>query len=332
MRVFLTGGAGFIGSWIAEKLVNEGYKVTIYDNFSSGSFENVKHLDGEVDIIEGDILDYQTLKISIKNHDVVIHHAAQLEITTAISDPVEDAKVNVMGSLNILKAMKELSISKGIFASSACVYGNIDKYLVQEDERLQPNWEYGVSKLAVEHYCDIFCIYENMNIASLRYSIVYGEREWYGRVLTIFLKRALEGKELVVFGDGTAVRDFIHVEDVANLNISLVKKNWKGHLVLNVSSSVATSIKDLAYIVKDVVWEEDKKQVSIISEKVQEGQFSKYIEGRLRLPRELRIMSLDNSRASKLLEWKPFISLKEGIRREYQWLKRNSHRWTKLSY
>ncbi len=332
MKIFVTGGAGFIGSWIVEKLVEKKYKITIYDNFSTGTFENIRHLEGKVKVIEGDILDYKFLERSMKGHDVVIHHAAQLEITTAMSDPVEDAKINIIGSLNVLKAMKNCSISKGIFASSACVYGNIDTYLVKENEKKEPNWEYGVSKLSVEQYCDVFCRYEGLNIANLRYSIVYGEREWYGRVLTIFLKRALEGKELVIFGDGLSVRDYIHVEDVADINLMLVKNSWKGHLILNVSSGKMISIKDLAYYVKKVVKEIDGKELDIIHEDIKEGKFSKYIEGRMRLPRELRIMSLDNTKAYKLLGWVPKVDLKEGIRREYKWIKDNPKRWQKLSY
>ena len=332
MRVFITGGAGFIGSWIVEKLVEKGYMVTVYDNFSTGLPENLSNVISKISIIKGDILDYEKLKTSMANHDIVNHQAAQLEIMTAIGEPQKDVRTNIIGSLNILKASKELGIKKLIFASSACVYGNLNKYLVKEEDIPQPNWEYGVSKLAVEKYCDIYAMYEGLNIASLRYSIVYGEREWYGRVLTIFLKRALEGKKLVIFGEGNNIRDFIHVEDVADVNLLLTEKEWHGHLILNVSTGIAISIKELATLVQKIIKELEERDVNIIYEQLREGEYSQYVKGRLRIPRELLIMSLDSYKLKTMFNWFPKVDLYSGIKREYMWLKGNVNRWKKMSY
>jgi UDP-glucose 4-epimerase len=333
MQIFLTGGAGFIGSWITAKYAQAGHSVTIFDNFSSGRMENIEGLnERNIRVVNGDIRDYRVLKKAMDGHDFVCHQAAQLEITTAIQEPEKDAEINIVGSMNVLRSMKELGIRSAVFASSACVYGNIETYAVSEDHELQPNWEYGVSKLAVEKYCDIYCMYEGLNIASLRYAIVYGEHEWYGRVLTSFLKRATQGQSLIVFGNGYVVRDLIHVEDVAELVFRLTQVPLSGHLILNVSSGIALTINQLAEHVRRVAHKVDSIDLQIEHEDVAEGAVSHAIEGRIRLPRELRIMSLDNSRAMKITGWKPAVGLDQGLEREYQWIKANPGRWTKMSY
>jgi len=331
-KIFLTGGAGFIGSAVAKKLVDKGYELTIFDNFSSGLKDNIKDISSKCNVVKGDILDYPSLKKSMQGHDIVIHQAAQLEITTAISSPEKDVDTNIIGSLNILKAMKENNIHKLIIASSACVYGNVNKYPVTEDMTLKPNWEYGVSKLAVEKYCDIFANYENIDIASLRYSIVYGVGEWYGRVLTIFIKRALENKDLVIFEDGGILRDFVNISDVADFNVMLVDREWKGHKIFNVSSGVATSLDEIAKIVQKITKKIDNHNVKVIYESVSEGKFSKYVSGRMRIPRELKVMHLNNANAKKFLNWKPSLELEKGIEQEYLWLKKDPKRWITMSY
>src|SRR3989338_4976248 len=310
--IFITGGAGFIGSWITKVLLRDGHQITVYDNLSSGLRKNLIGLPG-IKFIEGDVLDKRSLYSAMARHDLVFHEAAQLEITTAIEDPKVDVEQNIIGSLNILQAVKENGIKKLIMASSACVYGQQANPPVSERDLARPNWEYGVSKIAAEKYCDIFADYDNVSIANLRYAIVYGEQEWYGRALTIFLKRALEGNPLIIFGDGSAKRDFVHVEDVEKFNRLLVEEEWSGNEILNVSTGVATSIVDLANIVQEVVFAVDGKRVEIIHEDLEEGKESIMVEGRKRLPRELGVMHLKNDRAREFLGWNPSIMIKEGV-------------------
>ena len=167
-----------------------------------------------------------------------------------------DLTTNTIGSLNVFKAAAELGIVKVVEASSAGVYGQAVTDLQDETHPTDPNWEYGVSKLACEKYTAISCERRpELSAASLRYAIVYGEREWYGRVLTLFLKRALDGQSPVVFGRGDQIRDFVYVGDIARLHRSCLETDFSGHLILNGSTAVATSVLDLANVICEVVGE-----------------------------------------------------------------------------
>lgn len=325
MKIFLTGGAGFIGSHIADRLIADGHEVTIYDNFSTGLWENV---DRQKFLIEkGDIRNFSWLVERMAHHDLVIHQAAALEITSAISRPKHDADINILGSLNVLKAMKECGIRDGIFASSACVYGQKDSsFSISENSSLNPNWEYGVGKLAVEKYCDIIASSEGMRIASLRYSIVYGEREWYGRALTVFIKRALNNLPIVVFGNGEVIRDFIHVSDVADACSRIIEQRFphivRGtHAPYNISSGFPVKINHLARIISRLIG------VEVIYEDLKEGEISSIVTNRIRIPRELKHMLLDNYRAREDLGWAPRTFFLDGLREEIEWAKAHPERW-----
>jgi len=324
LNILVTGGAGFIGSHIADKLINQGANVTIYDNFSSGLMENINHLSGKINIIKGDILNYTKLEKACRNMDVISHQAAQLEITKCIDNPIEDLKINTEGSLNVLNSAVKNDINKILYASSACIYGQAEYLPEDENHPHNPNWPYGVSKLAVEKYAKIY--HENYGISTngLRYSIIYGPREWYGRVLTVFLKRAIENKPPIIWGD--QIRDFCYVKDLVELHNILIKNDKVHNDLFNVSTGVGTKIKDLAILIKDCFNLKDP-----IFENIGEGEISNEIQGRLRLPLELKEMILDNSKAKKL-GWEPKVNLKEGLKEEYEWLKGNKHRWTKPSY
>jgi len=325
LNVLVTGGAGFIGSNIVENLVNQGANITIYDNFTSGSMENIQQLSDKIEIIKGDILDYKGLEKASRNMDIISHQAAQLEITKCMDDPIEDLKINTEGSLNVLNAAVKNDVNKIIYASSACVYGQAEYVPEDENHPHNPNWPYGVSKLAVEKYANIY--HENYGISTngLRYSIIYGPREWYGRVLTVFLKRALENKPPVVWG-GDQIRDFCYVKDLVDFHNILIDKDQIKNDVFNVSTGIGTSIKDLAILIKNQFNLENP-----IYENVGEGEISNEVEGRQRLPLELKTMVLANSKAKKV-GWKPKFNLSEGIKEEYLWLKNNYHRWKELSY
>ena len=327
-RILLTGGAGFIGSWIAQKLCQEGAFVRVYDNFSSGTKDNLKHLD--VEIIEGDILDKKGLKEAMMDCDLVSHQAAQLEITHCIKNPEKDLQVNAIGTLCVLQVAQEVdSIQKVIMASSACVYGQTNHKQSEESHPTNPNWAYGVSKLAAEKYCHIFSQTTKIPTVCLRYAIVYGPREWYGRVLTIFLKRALSGLQPVIFSDGFVKRDFVFVEDVARFHNLSISKDTGLHKVFNVGTGVATSIRDLAYLVIDIF---GLKNIPVF-EGIAEGECSELVEeNRMRLPQELKQIILSPTMGNKILGFCPKTSLSEGLLLELAWLQQNRDRWEKMSY
>lgn len=327
LRVLVTGGAGFIGSHIVENLVKHGVRVRIYDNFSSGVEANLRAVKADVEVIKGDILDQESLDKAVVGVDIISHQAAQLEITRCIDDPVLDLKCNTIGTLNILRSALKSGVSKVINASSACVYGQALFAPETEDHPTNPNWAYGVSKLAAEKYCRIFSEMYGIPIISFRYSIVYGPREWCGRALTLFLKRVSEGKPPVVFGLGSQLRDFVYVDDLVRAHSQAIEEGFAGPWSVNLSTGIGTSIADLAQKVARLAPE----PLHPIHEEVPVGGRSSILD-RARLSAELEKMVLDNALAKRLLGWEPKVSLDEGLEKEFAWLQENPDRWNRMSY
>jgi UDP-glucose 4-epimerase len=321
--VFVTGGAGFIGSYIVEGLVRSRARVKVYDNFSSGRMDNLEAVRDELELVEGDILDYERLRIAMKGAKLVSHQAAQLEILKCVNDPVADLQSNTVGTLHVLRAAVENKVEKIIAASSACVYGQAQALPQTEEHPTEPNWAYGVSKLAAEKYCRLFQEYYRVPITMLRYAIIYGPREWYGRVLTIFIKRALQRQPLVIFGNGEQVRDFTFVEDVARMHNLCLSQDAANGKVYNVSTGRGTTVSELA----DLVAKCAGCNIEIIYEDLPEGAYSSHMPERVRLPAELKAMVLSSRKAHDDLSWVAQTDLREGIRREIEWVKHKLNRW-----
>ncbi|OGY79339.1 MAG: hypothetical protein A3B74_00640 [Candidatus Kerfeldbacteria bacterium RIFCSPHIGHO2_02_FULL_42_14] len=326
-QILVTGGAGFIGSHIVASLVRDGARVTVFDNFSFGRHENLSKIANNIEVIEGDILDEKKLNKVMKGKNIVSHQAAQLEIFLASADPYADLKINTLGTLNVLQAAQKNGVAKVINASSACVYGQKNGSVTEESMPI-PNWEYGVSKLAAERYGTIYSTYKNLPVVSLRYGITYGPREWFRRVLTIFIKRAIQGKDLVIFGEGAQIRDFISVHDVVALHNFAIQDDICQGDSFNVGTNIGTSIKELAEIVIKVTG----RNLKILHEDIREGEFSKLVPEKKRNTAELQCMLLDSSKATKVFRWKPLVSLEQGIREEYEWAQENLSFWKKIHY
>ena len=235
MRVFVTGGAGFIGTHLCKKLALL-HKVTVYDNFSNSNKENFPIVEN-VTLIVGDILNNSKLLDSMKNHDVVIHLAAKTDVVDSIHDPYNTFQTNVQGSQNVLDSCKFNNISKIIVISSASVYQNSDKP-VTEASIVEPLSPYGQSKLDMEK----ITMQSKIDYTILRLFNVYGDGHTSG-VITNFKKNILENKPLIIFGDGKAIRDFIHIDDVVNGIIISIKSKFG---IYNIASGNGTSIGDLA--------------------------------------------------------------------------------------
>lgn len=322
-RILITGGAGFVGSHVVESLVEEGMKVIVYDNFSTGKLEYLKDIKDRIDIIKGDILDYKNLRKACKGIDLISHHAAQLEIFKCIEDPIVDLEVNTIGTLNILNIAKELKVKKLINISSVSVYGQAIRLPQGEDHRTDPNWAYGVSKVAAEKYCQIYGELYGIPIISLRYGQVYGVREWFGRVLTVFIKRMLDDQPLVIFGKGDQVRDLVYVSDVVRCHNICLRNGRVKSGIFNVGSGRGVTINQLAKTVLKVF----NNSSRIIYEDPKEGDISKYVSYRKRIPCELKKMAMDIGKAKKILNWKPEVSLEEGIRKTVDWVSKNPSVW-----
>ncbi|MBV8149718.1 MAG: NAD-dependent epimerase/dehydratase family protein [Candidatus Eremiobacteraeota bacterium] len=310
-------------------LVTAGYRVTVFDNFSSGVRENLSAVETDVEIVTGDILDREAIVRSARNKDIISHQAAQLEITRCMEDPVSDLRTNAIGTLNVLEAAREARVERFINASSACIYGQaVDPPSDEDRHPHNPNWSYGASKLAAEKYAQVFANDYGFPAFSLRYGIVYGPREWYGRVLTIFLKRALEGKPPVIFGTGGQRRDFTFVSDAVNVHRACMFSELTGAHAFNVGTGIATSVAELAELVCELT-EAGREPVY---EDVKPGERSTLIDGRLRLPSELELMQLSPVKTERLLETKPSTKLRDGLAKEWAWLRNNPGRWTEMHY
>ncbi len=237
MRVFITGGAGFIGTHLCQKLA-QIHDVTIYDNFSNSIQENFQSKPQKVSIISGDILDYQKLSSAMKNHNIVIHLAAKIDVIDSIINPELTFETNVKGTQNVLDSCVLNGITKIIATSSAAIYQNVSDGAINEENKIEPLSPYGKSKLEMEK------IITNSKIDStiLRLFNVYGSNSTAG-VIVNFKENIQNNKPLTIFGDGKAIRDFVHVDDVINgMVLSISSKSG----IFNIASGNGTSINDLA--------------------------------------------------------------------------------------
>ena len=220
MRIFITGGAGFIGIHLCKKLLELNHDVTVYDNFSNSLEENfISIIKQKVTLISGDILDYSKLVTSMKNHNIVIHLAAKISVPESIKNPKLTFDVNVNGTQNVLNACLQNDITKIIAASTAAVYQNTStKIILDEASPVEPQSPYGESKLEMENKIIDFTSIHNIDATILRFFNVFGigQSLEYAGVITKFKENIQNNCPLVIFGDGAITRDFIHVDDVVD--------------------------------------------------------------------------------------------------------------------
>lgn len=290
MKFLVTGGAGFIGSHIAEELVRAGKgEVIVFDDLSVGKAENIP---AGCTFIEGDVRQKKALVKAMKDVDVVFHNAAFVSIRGSFERLREELDINCVGTLNVLEAAVERGVKKVIFASSMAVYGE-PRYLPVDDEHpLNPVSPYGLSKVRGEQYCKIFGEKYGLSTVALRYFNTYGLRQSpspYVGVITTFINQAIKGEPLTIFGDGNQTRDFVWVKDVAQANILAAFSNVSG--VFNVGSGDETSILMLADLI------------------------AKYLGSRKtnleKPPGEVSRIFADISRARELLNYEPQGELQE---------------------
>ena len=326
--VLVTGGAGFIGSHLVkEYLAKKAGKVVVFDDFSTGTMNNLEHVDdNRLKIIEGSVLDEEKVNRVVEEEQIQIidHLAAELEVYTGIKDSKKDANINIFGTLNVLDAALRNNIGKVLFASSGAVYGEAKYVPVDEEHPLEPHWPYGVSKLSAERYVLQYHKLFGLNTTAFRYSIVYGPMEWFGRVLTMFVKRIfLENKPPVVFGNGKQVRDFVYVKDVARAHMLAIENDSSEGHVFNIGSGRGISIDELARLLIDISGE----NLEVVYDNPPEGEASRFQLERIRLSGELKRFVLSFEEAKKVLGWRPSVSFKDGVLKEIDWIKRNQYKW-----
>lgn len=246
-NALITGGAGFIGGHIAHRLVDAGRNVKVLDNLSVGRKEN---LPDSAELIVGDIRDTEILKSAFENVDVVFHLAAKVSIRLAVDEFHDDADINLIGTLKVLKAARDAGVKKLVYASSMAIYGNPDYSPQDESHPKRPTSPYGVSKLASEKYISILAPLWGIDFINLRLFNTYGPRQTpspYVGVITIFIRNILSGEQVKIFGDGKQKRDFIYVGDVARA-FDLAASSDVSGITLNVGTGIPTDVNTIADI------------------------------------------------------------------------------------
>jgi len=294
----VTGGAGFIGRHLVAKLLHDQHEITIFDNFSSSSKNDITHLleDG-VGLVTGDILDYDLLLKSMPNYDFVIHLAAQTSVSQSVANPKTTADIIVDGTVNVLKSCVKTNVKNLIFSSSAAVYGNSLNTLLSENSQLSPLSSYGASKLVAEYNLRAFSKLFDLNCISLRLFNVYGNgQSSEAGVIRKFLKNISKEAPLEIFGDGTQTRDFVHVSDVIQAFYCAIKNiEAKRGEVYNIGSGSATSINELA----SLLISSKEKDPQVIHKPALEG--------------EIKDSKADISLAENNIGYSPQIQLSDGL-------------------
>jgi len=313
VRVLITGGAGFIGSHVADLLLKRGNDVVVYDNFSpfySGKERNIAHNLGRKNyrLVKADILDYKALTEAMDGVDVVFHQAAQPGVRYSIKHPLKSHEINATGTLNVLLAAKESNVSKVVFASSSSVYGIPKRLPMSEEDQTNPNSPYAASKLAAEKYCRVFHEVYGLNVVMLRYFSVYGPRGRPDQVVRAFVDRISRGLPPIIFGDGEQTRDFTYVSDVVEANILAAENEEASGEIFNIGFGGRAGIRELAEMIINLMGKAG--EISPIHEKPYAGDFPH--------------TCADTEKASRILGYTPRVELKEGLKRFISWYQANS--------
>jgi UDP-glucose 4-epimerase len=250
MKALVTGGAGFIGSNLVSLLLQDGHEVVVLDNLMSGYRENLAPLP-RARLVEGDVRDERALGAAAAGCEVIFHLAASVGNTRSIEHPIDDAEINVIGTLRVLEAARRVGARKVVFSSSAGIFGELKTIPIREDHPAEPDSPYGASKLGAEKLCLAYAKLYPLDCVCLRYFNVYGVNQRYdayGNVIPIFAHRALRGQPLVIHGDGEQTRDFVNVRDVAAANYrAAMARGVSG--AFNVASGTRISINRLASMI-----------------------------------------------------------------------------------
>lgn len=248
MNVLITGGAGFIGSHLIERLIDAQCRVRVLDNLSTGKRENLP-VHPDIEFIHGDIRDRDTVQRSVEDMDAVVHLAAVASVQASIDDPVGTHATNFDGCLFLLEAARQQGVKRFLFASSAAVYGDNERLPIAEDSVLQPLSPYASDKLACEHYLQFYFRKYNLATSAFRFFNIYGPRQDpsspYSGVISIFVDRLLRGEAVTIFGDGLQTRDFVYVGDLVQMLVRALREPIAHGQVVNIGRGRQSTLLDL---------------------------------------------------------------------------------------
>jgi UDP-glucose 4-epimerase len=294
MKVLVTGGAGFIGSHLVDALIQQGHRVVVVDNLSTGRLENINPA---AMFYKVDICSPELEKIFEEERpELVNHQAAQTVIQKSMEDPAFDAKQNILGGLNLILQCVRFGVKKIAYASSVGVYGEPKYRPVDESHSVNPMSYYGISKHTIEHYLHVFCLEYTMYYVVLRYSNIYGPRQntkGEAGVIAIFTRQMLQGERPTIFGKGDKTRDYVYVGDVVMANLLAMEKSING--IYNIGTGVETSDQEIFNLLAGLVGYHGSPHYA----PVRKG--------------EIYRICLDYSKAQKEIGWQPRFLLSEGL-------------------
>jgi nucleoside-diphosphate-sugar epimerase len=309
-RVLVTGGAGFIGSHLVERLLADGHRVRVLDNFATGHRANLDFArralaEGRCEILEGDLRDRAAVGRAVADVEVVFHEAALASVARSIAEPGLVDEVNVGGTLKLLEAARAAGVKRVVFAGSSSVYGNAADLPKHEEQRPVPISPYGVTKLTGEEYLRVFHHVYGLETVTLRYFNVFGPRQTadseYAAVIPIFLARILRGERPVIYGDGEQSRDFTYIDDVVEANVLAATAPLAAGQTINVACGRRHSVGMLCRMLIEFA----AAGVEPIHEAPRAG--------------DVRHSQADISRARTLLGYAPEVEFAIGLRRTYDW-------------
>ena len=303
-RYLITGGAGFIGSHLAQTLAAQGAQVRILDNFSTGRRENLQTVESQVEILEGDIRDIALVQRTMQGVDYVLHQAARVSVVESLEDPQTTHAVNLSGTLNVLLEARAAAVQRVVMASSSAVYGD-GAVPASEEQTLLPLSPYAVSKLAGEAYARTFTTAFGVETVALRYFNVYGPRQdptsEYSGVIARFAEALLAGAPVTIYGDGEQTRDFIFVDDVVRANLLACRAVDAPGRAVNVGTGVRRTVRDLLQLMA--------QQAGVLPE-------VRFVPAR---PGEIRHSCCVPDQARDWIGFRAQVSLSEGLQQTLAW-------------
>jgi UDP-glucose 4-epimerase len=295
MKVIITGGAGFISSHVVDLLIDNNYEVCIIDNLTHGSINNINK---KAKFYEMDIRDTKLIEVfEIEKPDYVIHNAAQISVPASVDDPMNDASINILGTVNVLEASRKVNVKKVIYPASAAIFGEPSYLPIDEEHPLEMLSGYGVTKHTVEHYLKVYKSLYNIDYVVLRCANIYGPRQdssGEGGVIAIFCEKLLMDQTPYIYGDGEQIRDFVYVKDVAKAYLMALQSDING--IYNVSTNIKITINELFKVINELL----NKNISCIYTDERKG--------------DIRDSYMTYDKIKGEIGWEPETSITDGLK------------------